>query len=102
MSEGVDFWAQHLAAIEREGITIKAYAEREGLSVGMLYQSRRNRKRREDAASSSVANFVAVRLAQPKPVAHCLLRLGHGLELELAELPPVHWLVALHAAKEGC
>ena len=32
MSERSKFWLSHLSAIEAEGITTKAYAEREGLS----------------------------------------------------------------------
>lgn len=36
----VDFWAGHLADIEREGLSIKAYAERESVSAASLYQWR--------------------------------------------------------------
>ena len=35
MSERSTFWLSHLSAIEAEGITTKAYAEREGLSPGV-------------------------------------------------------------------
>ncbi|MGL1835122.1 IS66 family insertion sequence element accessory protein TnpA, partial [Rhodocyclaceae bacterium SMB388] len=41
MSEKSQFWLSHLSAIETEGITTKAYAEREGLSVKALYQWRK-------------------------------------------------------------
>lgn len=37
MSERWGFWMLHLSAIEAEGITTKAYAEREGLSAQALY-----------------------------------------------------------------
>ncbi len=40
MSERSDFWLSHLSAIEAEGISTKAYAEREGLSAQALYQWR--------------------------------------------------------------
>jgi hypothetical protein len=33
MSQDPNSWAQHLAAIDAEGITTKAYADREGLSA---------------------------------------------------------------------
>jgi len=36
MTERAAYWSGHLAAIEREGITTRAYATREGLSVGAL------------------------------------------------------------------
>ena len=38
MSERRAFWLSHLSAIEAEGISTKAYAEREGLSAQALYQ----------------------------------------------------------------
>ena len=41
MSERSKFWLSHLSAIEAEGITTKAYAEREGLSPQALYQWRK-------------------------------------------------------------
>ena len=41
MSERSTFWLSHLSAIEAEGITTKAYAEREGLSPQALYQWRK-------------------------------------------------------------
>ncbi|QTQ30901.1 hypothetical protein [Aromatoleum bremense] len=37
MSDVSEYWSRHLAAIETERITTKAYAEREGLSVAALY-----------------------------------------------------------------
>ena len=40
MSERSTFWLSHLSAIEAEGITTKAYAEREGLSPQALYRKR--------------------------------------------------------------
>ncbi len=40
MSERSKFWLSHLSAIEAEGITTKAYAEREGLSPQALYRKR--------------------------------------------------------------
>lgn len=41
MSEDSEFWLSHLSAIEAEGITTKAYAEREGLSPQALYAWRK-------------------------------------------------------------
>ncbi len=41
MSERSTFWLSHLWRIEAEGITTKAYAEREGLSPQALYQWRK-------------------------------------------------------------
>lgn len=96
MSDRGDFWSQHLAAIEREGITAKAYAEREGLSVGALYQWRRELK--AHAPHCAGEGFVAVELEQPAHTERCLLRLSGGVVLELSELPGPNWLAALSAA----
>lgn len=40
------FWEKHLKAIALEGVTIRAYAEREGLAVKDLYHWRRKFKSR--------------------------------------------------------
>ena len=96
MSDRRDFWSRHLAAIEREGITTKAYAEREGLSVAALYQWRRELKAR--APHCAGGRFVAVELEQPPHTERCVLRLSGGVALELAELPGPNWLAALCAA----
>ena len=98
----VDFWAGHLAAIEREGLSIKAYAEREGVSAASLYQWRNKLQRGSKTHERGLrGDFVAVQLSQVSPTAGsamCTLRLAHGLTLELSMLPSVQWLAALDAA----
>lgn len=96
MSDRREFWSRHLAAIKREGITTKAYAEREGLSVGSLYQWRRELK--GHAPHCAGGGFVSVALEQPPRTERCVLRLSGGVALELAELPGPNWLAALCAA----
>lgn len=85
MSDRGDFWSQHLAAIEREG-----------LSVGALYQWRRELK--VHVPHRAGEGFVAVELEQSARTERCLLRLSGGVALELAELPGPNWLAALCAA----
>lgn len=99
MSDRREFWSQHLAAIEREGISTKAYAEREGLSVGSLYQWRREFKGHSPHCAD--AGFVAVELERPPQTERCVLRLSGGVALELAELPGPNWRAALCAALSG-
>ena len=41
MTERSLFWRRHLEAIDAEGISTSAYARREGLALGLLYQWRR-------------------------------------------------------------
>ena len=98
MSERSEYWAEHLAAIEREGIATKAYAEREGLSVAMLYAWRRELKSRSIQVPVTQKRFVAVEVTESARPAPCRLRLGAGVELELSALPAPEWLAALHAA----
>jgi hypothetical protein len=40
MTERSVFWANHLKAIDAEGISARAYAAREGLAIQSLYQWR--------------------------------------------------------------
>ena len=40
MTERSHFWRRHLEAIDAEGISTVAYAERERLSLGSLYRKR--------------------------------------------------------------
>ena len=37
----VDFWSRHLAACQAQGVSINAYAKREGLSAVSLYYWRK-------------------------------------------------------------
>lgn len=99
MSERSEYWSQHLAAIEREGIGTKAYAEREGLSVASLYAWRRELRTRSIPAPDTQKRFIAVEVAEAMhPPAPCRLRLGGGIEFELSALPAPEWLAELHAA----
>ena len=97
MSGVEEFWRRHLAAIEAEDITTKAYAEREGLSVHMLYQWRRQLR---DKVAAKPGAFVAVQMpaAEPVPAARCQLQIGHAVRMEFGELPDAQWLAALAAA----
>jgi len=105
MSERSTFWLSHLSAIEAEGITTKAYAEREGLSPQALYQwrkrlvagGRRNRAERGDHAQRG--GFVPIQIEPSMtPRAGCTVVIDAQLRLECATLPGVDWLAALSAA----
>ena len=65
MTNKVD-WAAHLQAIETEGISIKDYAAREGLSVASLYYHRR-RVSDEGRRTEGASPLVAVQLAERRP-----------------------------------
>ena len=97
-----DFWFRHLTAIEREGISTKAYAEREGVSSASLYQWRNKLQQGAKAGTCGApGDFVA--LAWPRAVAVSTpmaytLRLVSGLTLELSALPDAQWLATLNSA----
>ena len=99
MTKRAAYWSGHLAAIEREGITTQAYAAREGLSVGALYQWRRALKSRVLATASPAprpGGFVAVTVppvsGATREAVACRLRLGGAVTLELTSLPSAAWL----------
>jgi transposase-like protein len=102
MTEREAYWSGHLAAIEREGITTRAYAAREGLSVGALYQWRRELKSRVLSAVSPPppsGGFVAVTVptvsGATRDAVACRLRLGAGVTLELTSVPSAAWLASV-------
>lgn len=99
MSGKAAYWAGHLAAIKREGISTKAYAEREGLEVQSLYGWRH----RLGAAVGCVqahgtGSFVAVELTKADSGGGICLVIGSSIRLELAQLPSVEWLAHLAAS----
>ena len=100
MSDRAQFWLSHLAAIEAEGITTKAYGEREGLSVAALYQWRKRFAAGGRASrAQAVGGFVSVRpTSQPSEPGGCTMVIDQLLRLECAALPSVGWLAALSAA----
>lgn len=107
MTEREAYWSAHLAAIEREGITTRAYAAREGLSVAALYQWRRDLKARRRAQSAKGAGFVAVTVpsvaakSEPGQSAACRVHVGDGVTLELSAVPTAQWVAALCAELVG-
>lgn len=99
-----EYWASHLAVIEQEGVSTKAYAEREGLSKAALYHWRKVLKARshlKPEKTGAGTAFVAVTLAQgPEsavvaPAQSCVLRLPGAIVLELVSVPDTAWLAML-------
>ncbi len=101
MSGMDEFWRGHLAAIEVEEITTKAYAEREGLAVHKLYEWRR-RLRDQMPAATAESRFVSVAVPVPEAPAlsatPCQLQIGHAVRMEFTALPDAQWLAVLAAA----
>ena len=103
MTERSVFWANHLRAIDAEGISARAYAAREGLAIQSLYQWRQKLGQTQGSHGSdrlSVSSgFVAVKVTETlvSEPASWMLRMG-GIELELPAHPDPHWPVGLVVA----
>jgi hypothetical protein len=100
MAKGTEDWAGHLAAIEAEGISTKAYAEREGVSAAALYWWRRRLKARQATGVRPVRSggFVPVQVREIGEPMPCRMVIGAGATLELSRLPSPQWIAALLAA----
>ena len=99
MSERSTFWLSHLSAIEAEGITTKAYAEREGLSPQALYQWRKRLVAGGGRRRVKLGGLVPVQIEPSMtPRAGCTVVIDAQLRLECAMLPGVDWLAALSVA----
>ena len=96
MTNKVD-WAAHLQAIEAEGISIRDYAAREGLSAASLYYHRR-RIPDEGRRTEGAPALVAVQLAEQHVIQPCTVWLAPGVRMELATLPSPQWLGQLVAS----
>lgn len=102
------YWRAHLAAIEREGLTTKAYADREGIAASSLYFWRKRIKREAQRTAMAVVSeprpqFATVQVVCEAPTQvgsslPCTLVVGPGLRLEMAALPDPCWLAATAAA----
>ncbi len=111
MSDPVrEHWQQHIQAQRESGLSIKAYARRENLSVHMLYrwrtllgQTRTQREPLSQALPGASAGFAQASFTAKEPTpSACRLVLGPGLHLEMAALPSPQWLLALgRAAQEA-
>jgi len=99
MSERSTFWLSHLSAIEAEGISTKAYAEREGLSPQALYQWRKRLVASGRSSRAKLGGFVPIQI-EPSVTAcaGCTLVIDAQLRLPSATLTRGGWLGALSAA----
>ena len=99
----MEFWAAHVAAVQREGVSVSSYAKRHDISLASLYYWRRKLKASAGiGAVASTGKFVALRMADAAPSdCRCILVLASGLRVELPALPAPAWLAALEQARSG-
>jgi hypothetical protein len=97
------FWAEHVAAIERERISANAYAKRESISVAAIYYWQRKLRAAAADVSTPARSFVQLRVAEAGPHSKqgCTLVLASGMRLEMGFLPSPEWLAGLVRATPG-
>ena len=85
------FWLSHRRCAKAEGISLRAYALREGLSLQSLYATRPVTQH-TSSAPPAPAGFAAVRVSG---MSGCELLLPGGISLRMPEVPSAAWLAAL-------
>jgi len=106
MKKDMQYWAEHVAAIEREAIFASVYAKREGLSPAALYYWQRKLRTAAQVgeAAKPVGAFVQLRVSERSDArsgAACTLVLASGVRLEMASLPAPEWLAGVARATRG-
>ena len=91
-------WWNHLQRAERESLSIRAYAAREGLSEQSLYGFRKQLKRRGSGGpcKSALPTFATVQVTRSN--AECELAFAGGVTLRLEQLADPVWLIAVLGA----
>ena len=108
LTERERYWRGHLRRIEATGVATKAYGQRHGLSVGALYQARKQlvhlgawpEGKAPVPAASSAPTFTALRVVDAAAAAAgcaCRVRLADGTVVEWSAAPGADVLVALLA-----
>lgn len=88
-------WWNHLQRAEKESLSIRAYAAREGLSAQSLYGFKKQLKRRRGGGASvpGLPTFATVQVTRSS--GQCELAFGGGVTLRLEQLPDPAWLIAV-------
>ena len=117
MMNAQQFWSEHLAAIQFQGVSASAYAKQHGLALASLYYWQR--KLRAAAAASGAVSTAATTATSKAPGQFITLsigdRLGHGahlampctlvlaggVQLQMSALPDPQWLLAVGRSAQG-
>lgn len=106
LTERQRYWLKHIDRAAERGDTLKAYAQRRGLSVGAMYQAKSELKRLGALPSPPkqavvVSDFVPAQIEPVRSVTRCRLRHWSGWELECEEWPDPRWLRAVMEGGHG-
>ncbi|MDQ1818163.1 hypothetical protein RBA41_33180, partial [Massilia sp. CCM 9210] len=98
----MEFWREHVMAVERDGWVSSEYARAHDLSVTSLYYWRA-KCRAMTAATGTRSKFVTVDVMPAQsaaPAGTCVLTIG-AVRMEIGALPAPDWLAALAIASQG-
>jgi hypothetical protein len=102
LSERQRAWLEHLRACRSQGLSLKAYAEQQGLNLQRFYHWHRRLKRLGLVATDTPVSFAAVRVSASRGVTGTQrLHFPNGLMLEWdgsADLALVEQLLRLSQA----
>ena len=101
MEGGMDFWREHVAAVERDGLVCSEYARVHGLSVTSLYYWR-TKFRALEVSAAPRGKFITLDVVSPQvtsPAGACVLTVG-AVRMEMGTPPDPDWLAALAMAAE--
>ena len=90
----------HLQRAQAQGVSLREYADRQGLKVGSLYQTKSQLKKKgalDEPAEGRGEDEAFVAVSVVPSAAGAVLRLRHpaGWELAFEAWPPVDWLLAV-------
>ena len=89
-------WRSHLERMEEEGLSIRAYAQREGISEQSLYTFRRKLKQRSNPSAAPVG-FATFNVSGLRDAGRgsCVLEWANGVRLHCEGWPDPAWLIAV-------
>jgi hypothetical protein len=117
MMNAQQFWSEHLATIQFQGVSASAYAKQLGLALASLYYWQR--KLRAAAAaprtvstaattapSKAPGQFITLSIGDTlghgaRPAMACTLVLAGGVQLQMSALPDPQWLLAVGRSAQG-
>lgn len=90
-------YLEHVHRAEELGISLREYADAQGLKVKDIYNVKRQlvKKGVLGTPTAATADFVAVRIADPGGAVVCRLRHPSGWEISCGNWPPAAWLTAV-------
>jgi hypothetical protein len=101
LTEREGIWLAHLERVQSQGVTIKAYAQEQGVSFHAMYQAKKRLRAlgawpaRKKTAPASFARVAVRDEATTRGVGACRLRVGGDAMIEWEVAPSAELLAAV-------